>query len=146
MNESEFIDKIDCNFPYDDRQKASSIIDQACQLSPNAAFMIAHELARPPRGVSDKVDKTVLLDILSELEGKCEHPLKPMVFPICRKMIRGQKVGRKEVLAVLDRLKDYPGQYCAAAIVYFSCDDETSLNEIEERYHALMKAWKGKGA
>ncbi len=49
MNESEFITHIDCHFPYQDRQEASRLIDLACQLSPDAAFMVAHELARPPQ-------------------------------------------------------------------------------------------------
>lgn len=144
MNEIEFVDLIDCNFPYHDRQEASRLIDLACQLSPNAAFMVAHELARPPHGELDKLNEMVLLDMLNELEGKFEHPIKPIVFSICRKLIQGQQVTGAEALSVLDHLKDFPDQYNAAAIAYFSCDDEMQMNQIDQQYEALIQSWKSR--
>lgn len=145
MNEIEFISQIDCNFPYHDHQEASRLIDLAIQLSSNAAFMVAHELARPPLSKLDKLNEMVLLGLLNELEGKFEHPIKSMIFPICRKMIRGQQVPRDEALAALDHLKDYPGQYSAASIAYFSCLEESDLEQIDQQYEELIQSWENKG-
>lgn len=145
MNESEFNDRIDCNFPYHDRQEASRLIDLACQISPNAAFMVAEELARPPHNELDKLNEMVLLDMLSELEGKFDHPIKQMVFSICRKMIRGQRVTGAEAITALDHLKDYPGQYSAVAIAYFSCNEEIQMEQVDQHYQALIQSWKNNG-
>jgi hypothetical protein len=142
MNESEFIYLIDCNFPYHDRQEASHLIDLACQISLNAAFMVAHELARPPKNKLDKLNEMVLLDMLSELEGIFEHPIKQMVFSICRKMIRGQQVTGAEAITALDHLKDYPGQYNAVNIACFCCDEEMQMEQVEQHYQALIQSWK----
>ncbi|MEO8754096.1 MAG: cation transporter dimerization domain-containing protein [Casimicrobiaceae bacterium] len=43
--EDQFIAAIDCCFPYADDLLAGSLIDEACALSANAAFMVAHEMA-----------------------------------------------------------------------------------------------------
>jgi hypothetical protein len=145
MNESEFNDRVDCNFPYHDRQEASHIIDLACQISPNAAFMVAEELARPPHSELGQLNKMVLLDMLSELEGKFEHPIKQMVFSICRKMIRGQEVTGAEAVTALDHLKDYPGQYSAANIAYFSCDEEIQMERVDQHYQVIIQLWKSRG-
>ena len=145
MNESEFIYQIDCNFPYHDRQEASHLIDLACQLSPNAAFMVAYELRRPPHGKKNKLNQMMLLDMLNELDEKFEHPIKPMIFSICRKLIQGQHVTGAEALIALDHLKDYPDQYNAAAIAYFSCDDEMQMEQVDQQYQSLIQSWKSRG-
>jgi hypothetical protein len=141
MNESEFDQLIDCNFPYHDRQEASHLIDMACQISTEAAFMVAHELARPPYSDVDKIDPLVLLEMLSELENKFDHPIKAVIFSICRKMIQRQHLSGEEALAVLNYLKVYPGQFSAAAIVYFSCNDDLYMDQIDQEFQLLIQSW-----
>ena len=46
-----------------------------------------------------------------------------------------------EALAGLDRLKNFPGQASAAAIVYFSCDEESYLEQIDQKYEMLIQSW-----
>ncbi len=148
MNESEFISRIDCNFPYYDHQEASRLIDLSCQISTNAVFMVAFELACPPFRKM-KSTKIVRLDLLNELDQKFEHPIKSMIFSICRKMIRGQRVTGDEALEALDNLKDYQDQYCAASIAagyaYFNSDEESYDELIEARHEELIQLWKIRG-
>jgi hypothetical protein len=65
--EDEFIAAIDCRFPYDDVALAQSLIDEACSISGNAAFMVAHELARPPMSCAAADSRRLeLLDYLDQ--------------------------------------------------------------------------------
>jgi hypothetical protein len=151
MNEIEFINQIDCKFPYNDRREATRLIDLAYQLSPNSAFMVADELAHPPRskfnkyrGKLTKNNQTLLLELLTELEGKFDHPLMSKIIPICRKMIQGQSLTGNEVLEEIDFLSGYPIQSSAACIIYFSCncEDDSCWDQIDQRYHALIESWE----
>jgi len=49
MTEQEFISSIDCNFPYEDIALAKELILQARSISPNAVFMVLHEILRAPK-------------------------------------------------------------------------------------------------
>ena len=143
MDEQEFCDQIDCNFPYEDRQRALHLIEVACrEYSPNAAFFIADELARPP--VRDRVENSaqLRLELLEVLDRMFAHPLKAMVFEIVRKMIREEDITGEETIKALHVLEAYPGMYAAASIVYFRCTEESAFVEVDQQYQRLIASWE----
>lgn len=48
MTEQEFLDSIDCNFPYFDEKKWKELILQSFTINNNAVFCILDEVCRPP--------------------------------------------------------------------------------------------------
>lgn len=74
--EIQFLDKIDCNFPYHDRQEGVRLIEQAATLSTNALFSVIEELCRIPESERLTVSTETLLDLLTLAASKINHPLK----------------------------------------------------------------------
>ena len=137
MTEAEFISSIDCRFPYNDRRKASELIGASLRISTNAVFTVVHELARSGRGAS--VSFAVLLELLSELENQFEHPLKTLVFAISRRMILGEKLSEHEVLQAISQVVQFPGEYQALNVIYFSGEPHES---VEFAYEAVCHRWQ----
>ena len=50
MNEEEFLNSIDCRFPYEDKGKWRALILQGKNISDNASFGVLEEIARKPHG------------------------------------------------------------------------------------------------
>ncbi len=49
MSEKEFIESIDCRFPYFSEKKWKDIVMQSFNVNNNAVFAVLHEMCRPPR-------------------------------------------------------------------------------------------------
>jgi hypothetical protein len=49
MTEQEFLDFIDCNFPYFDEKKWKELVLQSFTINNNAVFCILDEVCRPPQ-------------------------------------------------------------------------------------------------
>ncbi len=138
--ESEFISAIDCQFPFGDQAVASELIREACQISPNAAYMVAHELARPP--ASDETPSMIRLRLLDQLEDAFEHPLKGLVLGVTRRMIQGELIGADECLGAMRTVGTYKNMYNALAIVCsagYSGDDAMQIDRI---YDELVAKWR----
>ena len=136
-NEADFIEAIDCRFPYGDAALAESLIDEACSISGNAAFMVAHELARRPE--SSSASDAVCMALLDRLDERLTHPLKDSVLAVARRMVRREPVRFDECKALLSRIAAYPGEFNALAIVCFSCEDAEAVDHICD---AIVEGWR----
>lgn len=135
--ETEFAERIDCSFPYADERAASSIVEEACRLSANACFLVAHELARPPR--SADAPSEARLHLLAELRLGFQHPLRELVLNVAESMIRGRDFAVPEALILLQKVAVHRGQYNALNIVYFSCDDANDI--VNAEYNRIVTEW-----
>lgn len=138
MNEVEFIEAIDCRFPYGDHAKACELIGLGKRISPNASFMVLHEICRPPRGA--KVSTLVLLELAASWESTFEHPLVSIVLPIAKSMIQGKPVSVGVAMAAMREVAFYKDQYNALAITYLACDDEKG--EADALHKEVTHAWQ----
>lgn len=123
-NEIQFLDKIDCNFPYTDRQESERLVEQAATLSTNALFSVVEELCRIPESDRSSVSNETLLDLLTLTASKLNHPLKNIIIDTADKMIRRQELTVDEAMLRMKTVQQYPGQFAALSILYFSCDDK----------------------
>lgn len=138
MTEAEFIAKIDCRFPYQDRHAALELIREAVSLTPNCVFAIVDEIVRPPASVAvSRSEKNELLNIIA---SAFEHPLKICVLGISYKIVAGHLPSSTELLALMDEIGRHPNQYSALSIVYFAIDDEQG--ELEAKYQFIIEKWK----
>ena len=138
MTEAEFINSTDCRFPYGDNFAARDLISKSCGISPNAAFAVADELARPPRGAKTSVSKRLAL--LGHLRGSLKHPLAGTVLALAERMIKGEKATVKEAMAIMERISTFPGEYAALGLAYMSCDDRQGL--ADRFYNEIIERWK----
>jgi hypothetical protein len=138
--ENIFIDKIDCNFPYHDRQECIKLIDTAATFSTNAMFAVIAEICRVPHSEKENVTTEFLLDLLSQTKSKFNHPLKEIVLDTADKMIQGTELKVDNAIAKMKIIKKYPGQLAALSILYFSCDDKDG--KLEPVWKDIMNDWK----
>lgn len=134
-----FIDKIDCNFPYHDKEACLRLIDEAASLSTNSMFFVIEELSRIPSYDGDKVTTDFLLDLLSKTKSKFNHPLKEMIVDTAAKMIQGQRLTVDEAILRMKSVKNYRGQFAALSILYFSCDDKE--DKLDTVWDAIISDW-----
>lgn len=138
MTENEFISAIDCRFPYADTAAASALIVEACALGPNAAFAVADELARPPRGAATSVASR--LELLGQLRRRLAHPIAATVLAVAERMVRGHELTVPEAVAALDAVAAFPGMYAALGLVVMSCDDADG--DADRRYEDIVESWR----
>lgn len=139
MTEVEFINQIDCRFPYTDEAVAFALVDQAARISVNACFMIGEELCRPPISVNAPAE--MRLAILLRLRSAFQHPLRDRVLDAAEAAIRGQVVNSRDALAILQEAGQYRGQYCALNIVC-ACCGSTGEDEIQSEYESIVQRWE----
>ena len=138
--ESDFIFKIDCNFPYADRDKCLSLIREAVALSPRAAFYVVHELCRIPRYQEIKIPAPILIELLDELDKRFDHPIKDLIFTTARNMINGELQNAQHVAEKMEQVRPYPGEAAALNILYYSCNDnERTLEPVMEN---IWREWR----
>lgn len=135
---NEFINKIDCRFPYHDLEACKALIQEGCSISSNAAFMILHEIARVPNGVEVSTER--LFTILDAWDNAFDHPLKPLLIGITKEMILRRELTVENALRALDEIAKYRGEYNALNIAYFSCDDVEDL--ADNRHAQISKDWQ----
>lgn len=137
MSEEEFNSLIDCNFPYDDNDKAYILINKAFSISNNAVCDVLHELARVPNSV--KISKTKLFEMLDFIEWKFKHPLKKHIFYVAREMIKGKSLSCTEVSKIIDLLKSHNDVSWFVQYLYFACDDKEDI--LDKKYDELYLFW-----
>ena len=138
-NEIQFLDKIDCNFPYHDRKESEHLIEQATRLSSNALFSIIEELCRIPESERSTISPEELLNLLALTASKLNHPLKELVVDAADKMIRRQELLVDDVILKMQCIQKYPGQFAALSILYSSCDDKDE--KLEPIWSEIINEW-----
>jgi hypothetical protein len=118
QNETSFINSIDCNFPYEDNALAVDLINKAALISSNAIFAVLEEICRAPRGKTVTSERQ--LDLLNMASALLIHPLKDIIIESCMKLIKNETAHDDEIFYKLHLIKEYPNQYCAMNIVYFT--------------------------
>jgi hypothetical protein len=137
MTEEEFIASIDCQFPYDAPREWRRSIALARNISPNAVFMVIHELCRPPR--SSRVSAATRLRIYRCVQQRFKHPLLTRLDSLFSTAISGGMVPVSRAGAAMRQVARYRDQYNALAICYFSCNDR--LGRTEALYDAITAEW-----
>lgn len=138
-SEEEFVGAIDCAFPYGNRASALALIEEACSISSNAAFMVVHELARRP-GSSRASDSTCLA-LLDRVDARFSHPVKDLVLEVARRMVRREPVPFEECRAIMQEIAVHPGQFNALAVVYFSCE-AAGMEAVDAIYENILAEWE----
>lgn len=137
MDEIEFVNSIDCRFPYADLEAGLRIADLACSISPNAAFAVVDEVVRPPLGsVTDAASQLAVLDRLSL---QLTHPIAPVVFALAKRLVAGDTPTVPEAIAAMHIIAAHPGQYAALSIAYMACDD--TLGHADAEYNRIVQSW-----
>ena len=138
MNEQEFIQSIDCCFPYLEEERWKQIVELGVGLSSNAAFMVLHEICRPSH--SSGVAPDQLKGIAKHWFDRFDHPLKNRLYEIALKRIDRQELSVAEVLDHFKEIQKFRDQYNALAIAYFACDDVEG--QIEDPYEEIVRGWQ----
>ena len=136
MTEKEFVEFIDCNFPYEDEEKSKALIMQANQISINSSFMVLHEIVRSPLGIPQKT----LIDLYELWLDGMSYKLLPAVCEAAEAMLAGQEVSVDRALELMGKFTTEKGQYNAINIIYFSCDDQDGL--VDKLYREIIQRWK----
>lgn len=137
--EIRFIDAIDCNFPYWNKNECLLLIDEAIAILPNAVYTVIEEICRIPVSERENVSPIFLHELLNIISEKFEHPLKEPVIEVARLMVDNKDITVKEAIILMENIRKYPGQYAALSILYFSCDD--NRGKLEELYDSILKEW-----
>lgn len=135
--EEEFLEAIDCRFPFADRDQALGLIDEGCRLSSNAGFALVDEIVRPPRSAVASVD--FRLDLLRRVFDRLHHPLVAAIRPLAERLVGGGEATVEEALAIMHRVATYRGQYAALSVAYFSADDTAGM--LDREYNPILAAW-----
>ncbi len=138
MTETDFLRSIDCRFPYGDNVAARALVVQSLEISPNAVFMVVHELARPGYSVNPSVARR--LELLSEIRGSFKHPIAGPVLTLAERIILGEEASVEEAIAVMEQIRHFPNEYSALAIAYMSCDDRENL--ADRLYNNIVNRWR----
>ena len=140
-----FGDRIDAQFPYGQRERASALIEESRSISLNAIFYVLHEICRPP-GL-DIVTEERQRELVDEWAAGFEHPLKERMLRCARALIGGQPLTSAEAVAVIEDVGLFDGQRAALSIAYFSGDctsqaDDAAIDAAERR---VRSAWDQRG-
>lgn len=137
MTESEWIERIDCRFPYRRSIEWRRLSAQAARISSNAAFMVLHEVCRPPRSVRlDEADAAV---IVRHLRRRFRHPLLRVLAPAVEARICGTDLRVSTAARLMRKVAAYQGQYSTLAICYFSAEDRTGA--LDRLYEQVVAKW-----
>ena len=142
--EEQFIDRIDCNFPYRDNEQCLSLIDEAVSISANSIFKVIEELCRIPISDKQHVSEQYLLELLKLTAEKFENPLKEIIVGTATKMILEEELSVDEVISKMELVRQFPGQFSALSILYFSCNDKEE--KLEPIWDSILAEWRENGA
>lgn len=137
MDESEFITSIDCCFPYRAPLQWRRTIADALKISPNAAFMVAHELCRPPRSV--RVTVAQRLETWRYLSVRLHHPLAQQLSDVIALRIKGSEIPMAVAVKAMKLVRHSPNQYNALSICYFSY---SGMRKVDELYDRIVGEWQ----
>jgi hypothetical protein len=144
--ETLFGDRIDAQFPYYQREKATALIEEGRSISANAAFYVLDEICRPPfPGI---VTPARQRELAEEWAAGFEHPLKGQLLRCAEGLISGQPLTWVDAVALIEEIGLFEGQRAALSIAYFAGDCSTdegdaALTEAEQR---VRRSWDGRDA
>jgi hypothetical protein len=137
MDESEFITRIDCDFPYDAPIQWRKLSAMAPRISANSAFMVLHEICRVPR--SEKMNRARAECSLSHVRRRFRHPALRVILPAIESYLSGEKLRPAKAAALMRRLAKHIGQYNALAICYLSAYDPDG--KLDSLYEQIISHW-----
>jgi hypothetical protein len=137
MSEVEFVERIDCQFPYFSPLRWRRLCAQAPAISPNAAFMVIHEVCRPPRSI--KLPSRSAASMLEHLYRRFRHPLRHVVEPAIRAHLSGRQLSESQAASLMRKVGAFPHQYNALAVCYLSATDRTG--KLEHIRHRVVASW-----
>lgn len=140
--ESEFLEAIDCRFPFGDRAACLVLVEEACAISANAAFAVVDEIVRPPR--SAEVAVVEQRELLELVFARLQHPLVDVIRPLAELRLDGREATVGEGLAALRAIARHPGQYAALGIASLAADDRDG--QLDRADEAIRSAWASSSA
>ena len=140
-SEQNLIDKIDCNFPYNDKVESSKLISESLHYSPNATYSIIEELARIPSSERENVTKKRLIELVEEIDKQFNHHLKSSILNFTTMMINEEEIQIDKALEIMNQISFEKGLWGALAIAYDACEDEE--NKLENKYDEIRDNWNG---
>jgi hypothetical protein len=139
IEEMTFLESIDCQFPYHDHARAIAVVEEACSISPNAAFAVVDEISRL------RLDKPISVEfsttLLALIEQRLSHSLVKPIIRIAQKLVLNQPVSVTESVLVMREVERFPGQYSALSVGYFACDDVDGIADTE--FNRIKAVWEG---
>lgn len=137
MNEAAFIEQIDCQFPYGKPLLWRRLSAQAARISPNAVFMVVHEVCRLPR--SNDVPERQAVAILAHLRRRSRHPLFRIIDVAVRAYVAGLELRESKANSLMRKVAAYPNQYNALAICYLCANDRSG--RLDRTYNEIVAKW-----
>ncbi|MBL8729907.1 MAG: hypothetical protein JNM25_15885 [Planctomycetes bacterium] len=131
------MDAIDCRFPFGERAAAIALLDEGCRISANAAFALVDEIVRPPRGC--EASRDLRQEFLAYVFERFTHPLTSVLRPLAEQLVAGHESTADEALQMMRKVAEYPGQYAALCIVYFSAHDPRE--DLDREDDAIRRSW-----
>ncbi|MDF1666599.1 MAG: hypothetical protein P1V97_32920 [Planctomycetota bacterium] len=130
-NEEAFIRKIDCAFPYTDFDMAEKLIEEACAISANAAFMVLYELSNPGKNADYPFEQ--IQRLLSLWEENFDHPLKDLVLSLVSDKLNSVRISDEDIITAMLVCAEHGGPLMALNTVFYclreSQEDTDSLYE-----------------
>lgn len=136
MNECEYIDGIDANFPYHDEHAWKAVIEEGVGISDNAAYMALYEICCGPAEIA----RPSLLKMVEYWSLKYSHPMKALVIEAAKAVIEGVELSEEKVLEGLDRIANYANLYNAANILLAASPRDGG--RIRSKHEAIVDTWR----
>ncbi len=138
MNEEEFLNSIDCRFPYENESQWRALIHQGKEISENASFGVLEEISRKPFG--NKVSEKEQLIMVNVWEIENKHSLAKPVIEAAKAIIKNEPLSVERALELLSQVQTFHNLYCALNIISFACDDVEGL--ADKKWQEIVNSWK----
>jgi phosphate uptake regulator len=137
MTETDFIERVECNFPYDNFDLASEIISQAGDVSQNAVYLVLHEILRAPPTIKPQAKELFLQMWQTDYE---DDPIFRFIHRCIPAYMKQELVSVDIVVKLIEQMATHTGQIYALSLLYFACDDVTG--EAKAAYHTVLSLWE----
>jgi hypothetical protein len=137
--EKEFMDEIDCNFPYCDKEKCLKLIDKAIAISSGAVYSVVYELCNVPFSEKEQVSSSYLLELLEVTNKIFSHPIKDLIFNVAGRVIQDETLSAGECISLMESIRRFPKEYEALNILWACCYDEQG--QMETVYEDIVNEW-----
>lgn len=138
--EKEYLDKIDCKFPYEDVEKGKALVDEAIAISPNAVFGVLEELARPGVNIpKDHIRQNVAI-LMNYLKTNYSHPFKDKALAQAQSLFDETVIPAETVIEKMREVAQYPGQYCLLNLYYFTPNND--MEAVDKTYKQIVDQWQ----
>lgn len=132
----DFLDKIDCKFPYEDYESGIKVIDEAVSISNYCLYAVIYEIVNVPR--NKKIGNDTLLWYINYIEKSYDNDLNIDIITISKKIINNE-IYEKDILLYMNSIKQYIGLYIILNLLFFSIDDSTW--NISEKFYEISEYW-----